>query len=374
MPDNRLCMLDGLRGVAAMSVILVHYYFFAAADSVSTQGISWLPARELLSPFYEHGFRAVQVFWVISGYIFTRIYCFGSQASTREFAVNRFARLYPLHFVTLLAMAGLQFITFETYGRYLFNPNNDAYHFGLHVLMITGWGLQKGASYNDVIWSVSAELAIYALFWVLRGWLIERRAAGALAVAALCGAVVLTGPPNFIFACGFFYFFGSMLAFVSADLSRSWRYADAVTIPSLAALGVAAMASRHPIIAPSVGFAACSGALVLLSVRAEPMFGQRFRAAAQWLGDCSYGIYLWHMPLQLALILTLSRFTSVSQLAAQGWFMALYLLAVISLARISYIVLERPARDRLRRLAMPNGGKVPKPAVTKESDMPVSII
>ncbi len=349
MAEGRLSILDGLRGLAALSVVICHYYFLAAANPELLASKEWLPGRPFLDFFYYHGFRAVELFWVISGFIFTHIYCLGRRATTREFAVNRLARLYPLHLVTLGVMAVLQAAALASFGRYLFNPYNDLYHFFLNLFMVSAWGFSAGPSYNDVIWSVSVELVIYALFWVLRGWLVVRRAMGALILALLCGFVVMLGPPTFIFSCGFFYFFGAMLAFASTDL-RQRRHGNAMLIAALAVAGALGLALRHPVISPSFGIACTAGALVLLAVHGEEMFGARARRAAQWLGDCTYGMYLWHMPLQLALIIGLSRFTDVAVLAANGWIMAFYLVLVLALARISYLVIERPARNRLRRL------------------------
>lgn len=358
MRGDRLTMLDGLRGIAALSVVLVHYYFLGALDAAGDRANSWLPARDLLDVFYVYGFRAVELFWVISGYIFTRIYCFGEASSTLAFVANRFARLYPLHFVTLLVVAALQFLAFRTYGHFLIKPDNDAYHFVLNLFMISAWGLERGPSFNDVIWSVSVEIAIYGLFWVLRDWLRQRRAVGALIVSALCGAVVLFSPPTFIFACGFFYFFGSAMAFASVGMAQR-RQADAPLIAGLALIGLALLAGRSPVLMDSYGLSCTYAALVLLAVRAEAWAGERIRAGAEWLGECSYGIYLWHMPLQLTILLAVSPFMPVTALAMHGWFMVAYLVTLLVVSRISYLKIEQPARARLRHLAGPRGGKPP---------------
>ena len=43
--------------------------------------------------------------------------------------------------------------------------NNDLYHFVLNILFISSWGLEKGMSFNQPIWSVSFELIVYILFF-----------------------------------------------------------------------------------------------------------------------------------------------------------------------------------------------------------------
>lgn len=357
MADGRLTVLDGLRGLAALAVVLAHYQYFFVLEPGGAHGAALralLPGGEVLALVYRHGIRAVELFWVISGFVFTRVYAQGRPAGTRAFVTNRFARLYPLHFVTLLVVAGLQVAAHAAFGRYLIYPQIDTYHFVLNLFMVSAWGLEEAFSYNGVIWSVSVEIAIYALFWVLRDRLAAWRVAGALLVALACGGVVLLGPPTFIFACGFFFFCGSALAFAQSALAaspgRRW-----LLIAALALVGGLGLASGHAILWPVFGLAGTAGALVLLAVEVGPHATARLRQVAQWLGDCSYGIYLWHLPLQLALILLLSRFASVASLAGHWWFMLAFLALLLVTARISYRLIEWPARQWLRGLAAPSG-------------------
>lgn len=84
--SSRFLYLEGLRGALAVVVCLGHY----GVNTVLS------PTGQLLN------FRlAVDVFFVLSGFVLSHAYFF-SNRSWSEFIANRFARLYPLHFVTLI--------------------------------------------------------------------------------------------------------------------------------------------------------------------------------------------------------------------------------------------------------------------------------
>ena len=196
---GHISLLDGLRGLAAFSVLLCHYTYLFTLPGQSTFDLKWAtlqPGGEWLKQFHLLGIYAVNVFWIISGFVMAHVYL-GAKTGTKAFVVNRFARLYPLHLLTLLIMAGLQILAFQRFGTWLISDYNDLYHFAQQLLFASGWGIDKHASFNVPIWSVSVELLVYALFWVLRDWLHHRGLAAALALSAGAGLLVLIGLDRF---------------------------------------------------------------------------------------------------------------------------------------------------------------------------------
>src|SRR6478735_5925794 len=117
----RLTRLDLLRGVAALSVAVFHYTGFLMLPGQVASDVSDQPLRWLLWPFYLYGGAAVQFFWLLSGIVFQRVY---GGRNVREFWLRRFARLYPLHFVTLLIMAALNAANLFLFNEALL-PTND---------------------------------------------------------------------------------------------------------------------------------------------------------------------------------------------------------------------------------------------------------
>ncbi len=346
--SNHLTLIDGLRGIAALSVIMLHYYHFFYMFPSNRLDPNWWrmePGFSFLQIFYVYGIFAVNIFWMISGFVFAHVYC-GSDASIRSFAVNRLARLYPLHLLTLLILAGLQAYALAKLGFWLIYGHNDLWHFMLHLGLASNWGFDRDAAFNAPIWSVSVEVVVYALFWVTHRWLHRMGALAAVAVMMVAGAMLLAGSDNLIVACSYYFFGGSALALIWRKLpaGQVWWVAGL-----LLGLGAWAMTQGNAVFAQAVGIIGLFGGLILLLALLETRSVSRVRRFCAWMGDTSYGTYLWHVPMQLALILLLWGRFDIMTLASNGWFLLLWLLAVIGAARLSLVWFERPMRGWLRR-------------------------
>ena len=351
MGQHRLALIDGVRGLAAMAVVLIHYpvFFFVFADGQPVP--DWrdaLPGRSFLWPFMDYGLHAVELFWVISGFIFTHVYLSKVSTGTWEFFMARVARLYPLHLLTLIFMALMIAWGYSRAESFVLPPNADLYHFALNLLFASAWGFEQGKSFNGVIWSVSVEIPVYAVFWLSRTLLARHGSLFAVAMMAAFGAIVLTGPPTFIFACGYFFFSGSAIALLRRD-SGGATANKVVLASALLIISASGFASGGGILPVALGLDGAFCLVVFLVVELETHVAAWVKNIAAWLGDASYGLYLWHMPLSLLLKLTISSFADVSALALRGWFMVAHLMLVLAAARISFVWFERPARALLTR-------------------------
>ena len=350
--SSRYTLIDALRGVAAIAVLFYHYMHFFMAGTDHTRQLAFLqrqPAQAWLSPLYEYGFYAVQVFWIISGFVFAMVYL-GRQATTREFVINRLARLYPLHLLTLLIVALLQGIALRRFGHTLFYDNYDWPHFALQLGFASDWLNWTDHSFNGPIWSVSVEVLIYAVFWLLRpvlervGWI------GLSAIILLCLLGNIVGAYTRVPMCGFYFFQGVALARLHGQLgTRVGGRLGAGLV--LFALGAAGLAWRGAMPREALGIPGLAGAAVLLLAGAERAAPPLLRRVGQWLGDNTYGLYLWHVPVQMTLILALLPFVDPAELAQNSWFLAAFVLGTTALARASFVLFERPTREWIRRSA-----------------------
>lgn len=328
--------LDALRGLAALAVVLRHYqlFFLPAPDTLASPAVlAAQPLFGLLGPVYSHGQWAVQFFWILSGFVFAAVYA-GTDPGPRFFR-SRFARLYPLHFLTLLVVAGLQALSVRLTGGPQFMANNDAWHFVLNLFMATGWAGDGTMSFNGPIWSVSVEILIYVLFWMVLPWLFRAGLAGPL-VFALLFRVALTQSNSMILVCGLLFFAGSAIYVLHRAKPVGTQLALAAMMLGAAGLLIAFNAGRGLFMGICLGFAG----LILFAAALEPRLARPL-APVRWLGDASYGIYLWHIPLQITLMLLLPDPVATMR---QPLALLLYLAAVIAIACVSFTVFERPAR------------------------------
>jgi peptidoglycan/LPS O-acetylase OafA/YrhL len=116
-----------------------HYQVFFVNGVVTDSDLPAVPVEKfpfylIFSFFYNNGHFAVQIFWMISGFIFLWKYSKPineGMVSAYQFFVLRFSRLYPLHFVTLIVVALLQLAYIEIHDTSFVFGNTDAFHFAL---------------------------------------------------------------------------------------------------------------------------------------------------------------------------------------------------------------------------------------------------
>jgi len=175
---NRIRSLDGLRGVAAIAVMLFHFNVF------------FLPQARLsgILPLLNRGYLAVDLFFLLSGFVMTHVYGRSLASNWRAhwapFALARFARIYPAFALTTLAMLALVAIAKMPLASISFSGRSLA----LQPFLLQQW--HSGLSWNYPSWSISTEAEAYVFFVFSAGLLVTGRCP--LLVAACCAAVLAT--------------------------------------------------------------------------------------------------------------------------------------------------------------------------------------
>ena len=338
--------VDFLRGIAALSVVVFHFKNFGGGGGDLARPASALDRIGLLNvlePVRHHGALAVMVFWAISGFVFMNVYA-GERPSGFSFFIRRFARLYPLHLVTLLVVVLIQAMAIGTLGHSLIYHDNDASNFILHLFMASEWGLGHGESFNYPIWSVSAEIMIYAVFWAIVRYLPLNLLRLVLIWAAFEAAAIFTAS-GLIILCGV-YFFGGAITYA---LFRLWPEGRRGLLTVLASMGFAASFAfglvghivELPMTAwllPAIGF------LLLVFVTVEGRAVGRYFRLTRPVGDITYSSYLWHSPLQMLILLGAGwGLWTVDSLFSDTFFVG-YLALVCLVSVLSFKRIERPAQ------------------------------
>jgi peptidoglycan/LPS O-acetylase OafA/YrhL len=135
--SRRISWLDGLRGIAAMAVVLGHFFW----------GMLNFPGQWLFDP----GVFGVSLFFLISGYIVPATVRVASERPALNFVWSRFFRLYPLYWLSLVG-GGLVF------GSSLTEMLGN-------VTMV-----QRFIGMKDVInvyWTLQVEIVFYGIVFLL---------------------------------------------------------------------------------------------------------------------------------------------------------------------------------------------------------------
>ncbi|WFZ86730.1 acyltransferase [Citrobacter freundii] len=345
---KRIYTLDVLRGFAALFVVLFHWqHFFIKNNTASDIIINRQPFYDFLFIFYRYGLYAVELFFVISGFIFFYLYSdtiHRNKTSAKKFIVNRVSRLYPLYIVTFAIVAILQFFFFKSHDYFFVYPMNDIYHAILNLFMIQSWGFEQGWSFNAPTWSVSIEVLMYVIFFILCKFTSKTTPVSILIVALSCyffkiNSLIMIGAFSF-FVGGLAYKFtiaaikniGTKLFFIFACvfLLVSWVIIFTMQVEDIFLI---------------VLFGFTSLIFFLVSISAiQNDFGKKI----EWLGDISYSSYLLHFPLQIIVVYFVDKTGYERDLFYSTKAFILFMLTLMVISYMSYIFIEKPSQQFIR--------------------------
>ena len=362
--------LDGVRGLAAVLVVLLH--------------AEW-PNHITNNRFVQNGYLAVDLFFILSGLVIASNYSarIADVRDLQRFGCLRFFRLYPLHLALLVAFVVLEcaklgaehLLGVAPGGQAPFTHDSSLPALAANLFLVQGLHVLHRTTWNGPSWSISCEFAAYLAFGlaVLTGATRRRRfyAIGVLLAASGYAALVIARGSLDVQAdwgvvrC-FAGFFIGMLIFEltpKGALRLSRRLAATCEIAVVgAALLTMSLAPGRSIVIIIPLFAL---AVVLLQSDSGPVGRLLSTQPAQYLGRISYSIYMVHDLLVVSLLIVLKRIfvapLGINSLRTHpvvminpwiGDLLVIGLLfSVLATATLTYTFIEDPGRRFGRRLA-----------------------
>lgn len=341
LPENHLYFIDALRTVAAICILVWHYYHFDWTYGQEIYKVSRdeSPFLDELNLFYSRGLWAVQLFWIVSGLIFSYVYS-KRETDGKMFFINRFSRLYPLHFVTLLFIAISQYLSWNLVGHFQIVENNTVQNFVGNLIF-------NGGGFNSVIWSVNAEIMVYALFFICLPFIARRGAL--LTVALVIVSMFLNALQiNSFFNtwCATYFFWGVLIHKYFAVYGRNFAANIAIS-GVMFFCGEWLFRNRFDYDFPNIMEILYLTPFVILFLSADVLFKDkmRFERIFSWFGNLTYSLYLWHLPIQV-LVLTIFTYFGISRtIFKEEFIFILWLLFMILVATLSFKYIELPLKQ-----------------------------
>ena len=352
---QRFAGLDGLRAIAVIAVMMFH-----------------------LSPgALPGGYLGVDIFFVISGFLITslllREHALVGRIRLRHFWRRRARRLLPALGVLLLACCSAALVIG---GDVLVGLGQQV--LGAATFSSNWLAVVANRSYFDEttpellrnLWSLAVEeqfylvwpLLILALMLIRVRW-VKLTVVGILAVASAVAMALIYIPGSDATRVyygtdthSFGLAIGAALAMLSVGWSKQsadWPRWPKLALPLLGLAAVAALIAASFLMSADAplayqgglaGIAVLSALAILGSIMPGSLLGRTLDLQPlRWIGERSYGLYLWHWPV---FILLLSALPSWSRVGQGGWALGGIACAItVVTAALSYRFVEQPIRS-----------------------------
>lgn len=377
--DRRIAQVDGLRGAAILGVVAFHYFIGSVRPEPGSAG------AYVLAPF-RLAWTGVDLFFVLSGFLVGGI-CLRYRSAPgfiRSFLVRRMTRIVPLYFAVLAAFAGLEALAAAGVIGWPARLGLHAPYWMQFTFLQNSWqAAEPEVGGLAVTWS----LAVEEQFYLLLPWFMlvcpRRLLVPACVLAIVLGpasAAVLSWdrwglpnpglllPPN-LDCLGA----GVLLAvLLDRERVRDWLAARPALLTGWLAVGAIGFALLTLGRIPQVPFGGPVLATFYAAVLAHAVLLPRSPLARalrlpglRWMGEVSYGVYLFHLPILFAVYGYLLGQPDAYPVIRDRWCLAgtvAALVLTLSAAALSWRYFERPIVEFGRRWSYTDPSRTTRPA------------
>jgi peptidoglycan/LPS O-acetylase OafA/YrhL len=345
----RLSELDGIRGLAALTVVLAHYATITPPTfGTVNERIFWRLSQFSLPNI------AVLVFFGLSAFLLawlaeTEIIRTGV-FDRRAFLIRRILRICPLYFFVVL-------VTLVVASAPFLQKKEE-----LGAVSIYGWSyfiflynwtvaLRMTPMLNELsqLWSLSVEMQFYLLFVFFFGWLRSVNVWKLIAIVVILGtamrlAFVSLVPHGFLYFYSFSYIEVFALSAVAGILYARGKRLKINQVLPVALILVAGWFWKYSLWgAGSIAFYSVFGVLIAawLFASKESWLGHPILGK---IGGLSYGLYVWHLPVKLFTSRLDVRLVPLFESRTLGIFImfVIYMVVCFAAAWLTYRFIERP--------------------------------
>jgi peptidoglycan/LPS O-acetylase OafA/YrhL len=336
----RVEQLTFTRFIAAIFIVIYHF-----------GGEIFLFSRPPLSLLTAQANLYVSYFFVLSGFVMIVAYSNKEHIDTVEYYKKRFARIYPVYLLAIIALIA-------------FMAAINEYHFDgllLNLFFLQAWIPSESTSFNGPAWSLSVEMVFYLVFPWLFNYIYKKQhlkmLAGIIIAIWLVTQIYFTlhfrdRPDDYLSFCPLMhineFLMGNLagLLFVWKLQNRKANYDWHIVI--LMALLVLAL-KFHPgfinyhdgvlavLYVPLIMALALNTGVLTTVFKMKPLV---------YLGEISYSIYILQVPVYFWCITTLHHFHLQFNLIGFAFFAGVLILA----SSLSYHYIEIPLREKIKKI------------------------
>jgi peptidoglycan/LPS O-acetylase OafA/YrhL len=286
-PGRRILALDAVRGLAAFSVIWLHFHLMFYSSNL---------------PWYRRmlvGGHPVTLFFVLSGYVLSLPYWRGRQLAYGPYLVRRFFRIYvPYAAAVVLALLGASHLLYAQL------PLQPWFYWTWHTALTPGliaaqfFTISISPAINTAFWSLRYEMEMSLIFPFVCWTMARLRPLGSFVVTLILGKLgfilfnrldhPLQRELGNTLIQGSSFLLGGLLAWKAEAVGTLYRKTPTWAKALFAIATIAVYQMDKDVIAP---FACCG---ILVFAQHSGISRWLDTAIPEYLGRISYSLYLVH--------------------------------------------------------------------------------